>query len=79
MFPQPAHMIRVEDKVERLRKEFNGTIINYLKRISKQDHKEDLKNRESPHELLPQLTIDTLEDGQSKSVKRLANGEELNN
>lgn len=65
--------------MERLRKELNGATINYLEGFKEEEHKKDFEVRENPNELLPQLTIDTLEDVPSKVVRKLAYGEELNN
>jgi len=50
-------------------------LINYLENVSEQDVKEE----ESPHEQLPQLTIGVLEDGSSEFMRKLAEGEELEN
>jgi hypothetical protein len=38
-----------------------------------------LEEEESPYEELPQLTVSALEDGLPDFVRRLAEGEELNN
>lgn len=59
-FPQSAHVIKAENELESLRKEFIGTTINYLERFKEEDHKEDPKGRENPLKLLSQLTIGTL-------------------
>lgn len=53
-------MIKAENELESLRKEFIGTTINYLERFKEEDHKEDPKGRENPLKLLSQLTIGTL-------------------
>ena len=74
-FPRAAYVIKIEDYEEGLRKEFSGATINYLENVSEQDVKEE----ESPHEQLPQLTIGVLEDGSSEFVRKLAEGEELEN
>ena len=65
--------------MESLRKELNGATINYLEGFKEEDHKEDLEARENPNELLPQLTIDTLEDVPSEFMRKLVYGEKLNN
>ena len=74
-FPRAAYVIKAEDYEEGLRKEFSGATINYLENVKEQDVKEE----ESPHEQLPQLTIGVLEDGSSEFVRKLAEGEELEN
>jgi hypothetical protein len=74
-FPRAAYVIKTKDYEEGLRKEFSGATINYLENVSEQDVKEE----ESPHELLPQLTIGVLEDGLSEFVRKVAKGEELEN
>jgi hypothetical protein len=74
-FPRAAYLIKTEDYEEGLRKEFSGATINYLENVSEQDVKEE----ESPHKQLPQLTIGVLEDGSSEFVRKLAEGEELEN
>jgi len=55
-----------------LRKELNGATINYLEGFKEEDHKRDLETRKNLHELLPQLTIDTLEDVPSEFVRKFA-------
>jgi hypothetical protein len=58
--------------LESLRKELNGATINYLEGFKEEDHKRDLETRKNLHELLPQLTIDTLEDVPSEFVRKFA-------
>jgi hypothetical protein len=58
--------------LESLRKELNGATINYLEGFKEEDHKRDLETRKNPHELLPQLTIDTLEDVPFEFVRKFA-------
>jgi len=71
-FPWFSHVIRVEDELESLRKELNGATINYLEGFKEEDHKRDLETRKNPYELLPQLTIYTLEDVPSEFVRKFA-------
>jgi hypothetical protein len=71
-------MISAKGEMKRLRKEFNDATINYLESFSEEDHKVGLEGGENLHELLPQLTISTLEDGLSEFVRKLVDGEELN-
>jgi hypothetical protein len=74
-FPRSAYVIKTEDYEGGLRKEFNSVTINYLKKVGEQD----LKEEDSTHEQLPQLTIGILEDGSSEFARKLAEGEELEN
>jgi hypothetical protein len=68
-------VIKTEDYEGGLRKEFNSVTINYLEKVGEQD----LKEEDSTHEQLPQLTIGVLEDGSSEFVRKLAEGEDLAN
>jgi hypothetical protein len=60
-------------------KEFSGATIHYLEEINKQEPQGGFEDEESPYEELPQLTVSALEDGLPELVRRLAEGEELNN
>jgi len=60
-------------------KEFSGATIHYLEEINKQEPQGGFEDEESPYEELPQLTVSALEDGLPEFVRRLAEGEELNN
>jgi len=72
-------VIKAENELESLRKEFIGTTINYLERFKEEGHKKDPKGRENPLKLLSQLTIGTLKDLPSEFIRKLTNGKELNN
>jgi hypothetical protein len=50
-----------------------------LEEINKQEPQGGFEDEESPYEELPQLTVSALEDGLLELVRRLAEGEELNN
>jgi hypothetical protein len=78
-FPRPAQMINAEGEIERMSKEFSGATIHYLEEINKQEPQGGFEDEESPYEELPQLTVSALEDGLPEFVRRLAEGEELNN
>jgi hypothetical protein len=75
IFPRSAYVIKTEDYEGGLRKEFNGVTINYLEKAGEQD----LKEEDSTHEQLPQLTIGVLEDGSSEFMRKLTEGEDLEN
>ena len=67
---QPTYMIRIEGELEDLKKKFVNVAINHLREAGK---KKDCDEDES-HELLPQLTINTLEDTSIEYVRRLVEG-----
>jgi hypothetical protein len=72
-------VINIGGEIERMSKEFSGATIHYLEEINKQEPQRGLEEEESPYEELPQLTVSALEDGLPDFVRRLAEGEELNN
>jgi hypothetical protein len=78
-FPRPAQVINGEGEIKRMNKEFSGATIHYLEEINKQEPQGSFEDEESPYEELPQLTVSALEDGLPEFVRRLAEGEELNN
>jgi len=78
-FPRPAQMINAGGEIERMSKEFSGATIHYLEEINKQEPQWGFEDEESPYEELPQLTVSALEDGLPEFVRRVAEGEELNN
>jgi hypothetical protein len=72
-------VIKAEREVERISKEFSDTTIHCLEEVIIQKPNRGLEAKESPDEVLPQLTVDALEDDSLKFVRILAEGEELNN
>ena len=72
-------MINAGGEIERMSKEFGGATIHYLEKINKQEPQKGFEDEESPYEALPQLTVSALKDGLPEFVRRLAEGEELNN
>ena len=78
-FPRPTQVIKAEGEVERINKEFSGTTIHCLEEVIIQEPNRGLEAKESPDEVLPQLTVDALEDDPLEFVRILAEGEELNN
>ena len=72
-------MIKVNGEIEKVSKEFSGATIHYLEGINEQEPQGGFENEESPFEALPQLTMGALEDDPSGFVRKLADGEKLNN
>jgi len=74
-FPQPSYETRLEDELESLRNKFNDVVINYLEESEEEDCDKDFKVKEKTHEMLPQLTTNTLDDAPTKFMRRLTEGE----
>jgi len=72
-------VINAAGEIGRMNKEFSGATIHYLEEINKQEPQWGFEDEESPYEELPQLTVSALENGLPEFVRRLAEGEELNN
>jgi len=78
-FPRPAQVIKVDGEIEKVSKEFSGAAIHCLEGINKQEPQGGFEDEESPFEALPQLTVGALEDDPFGFVRKLTDGEKLNN